>query len=646
MTAATRPRSKQKNSVAPEKAPRRRQAKRPAQEGAEEPRTEKLARGSDAAARRRARTVVADGAGKKRSSRSQQARAGRAGEPEWAEAKRSPLRSPAEKAPSAARPKAKRSPRCSPVEKVPSATRPKVEARRTPRPLRTATVEVPTAAEVRESSPSQQVTSTATMSPEADRAKQTSAADASAAAASAAAASPVAASAAAGEDAEKRTAGAPQSSKATKKEVTPVKKKPYRAVHVNTVDAAHLVATIAGRPTVVGIDVAKEKMCAGIAVGEEVVITVKWSHPEETPAMKALLDQVAPSAEIVLEPSGTYGHALMHYLREHPIYVVNGKRTHDAREVFDGVPSSHDGKSCAILVRLHAEKLGRRWEPLTEGRRDMKAAVGRAKRYQQQYQSCLNELEAQLAYAWPELTKHLELTRACVPALLAAFPGPQAVREEPAKAALLLRETGRNFLAEDTVRAVISSASETLGTELTELERDCLRSLAEDAVVLRGKVERAKDVACRLTESSATAAALRPMTGAYTAAVLVAAAGEVTSYPHVGAYVKALGLNLREASSGNDPKGKGLRITKRGPSEARRVLYLLVLRVLQDDAVVRAWYARKVARDGGKKMKALVAVMRKLARALWHVGRGAAFDARRLFDVRLLDVSPEASDAA
>ena len=61
--------------------------------------------------------------------------------------------------------------------------------------------------------------------------------------------------------------------------------------------------------------------------------------------------------------------------------------------------------------------------------------------------------------------------------------------------------------------------------------------------------------------------------------------------------------------------------------------------MLQSDPVVAAWYAKKVSRDGGKaKLKAVIAVMRKLALALWHVARGHRFDASLLFDTQRLDV--------
>jgi hypothetical protein len=47
---------------------------------------------------------------------------------------------------------------------------------------------------------------------------------------------------------------------------------------------------------------------------------------------------------------------------------------------------------------------------------------------------------------------------------------------------------------------------------------------------------------------------------------------------------------------------------------------------------VRPWYEAKKARDEGDARRALVAVMRKLAVALYHIGvRNEAFQPRRLF---------------
>jgi len=46
---------------------------------------------------------------------------------------------------------------------------------------------------------------------------------------------------------------------------------------------------------------------------------------------------------------------------------------------------------------------------------------------------------------------------------------------------------------------------------------------------------------------------------------------------------------------------------------------------------VRRWYDRQNARPGALKGKTIVTLMRKLAQALWHVGRGATFAVTRLF---------------
>jgi transposase len=107
-------------------------------------------------------------------------------------------------------------------------------------------------------------------------------------------------------------------------------------------------------------------------------------------------------------------------------------------------------------------------------------------------------------------------------------------------------------------------------------------------------------------------------------------------YANAGSVVKTLGLNLTERSSGMH-KGK-LRITKRGSSLARMYLYLAVLRLIQKDQIIKAWYQKKLCRDGTVKKKALIAIMRKLAGALWYVGQGEGFDAAKLFDVNRLSV--------
>lgn len=129
--------------------------------------------------------------------------------------------------------------------------------------------------------------------------------------------------------------------------------------------------------------------------------------------------------------------------------------------------------------------------------------------------------------------------------------------------------------------------------------------------------------------------AMAPVLGKRTAVVLGCLLGPPETYPNAASYLKAMGLNLKERSSGKH-QGR-LMITKRGSGTVRRYLFMAVLRLIQNDPIIQQWYQHKVNRDGGRmKMKAVVAVMRKLGRALWHVAQGQAFDATRLVDVKHL----------
>jgi hypothetical protein len=212
-----------------------------------------------------------------------------------------------------------------------------------------------------------------------------------------------------------RTTGVPQSSRATTQEVTPMKKRPYRAESVKQINVEAIAKAMEGRKLVVAVDVAKTKMRAALMnEHRENLGTVRWDHPVETGEFIGMLERLSmASIEVVMEPSGTYGHPLMHLCNaQWPVFLVSGKRTHDAAEVFDGVPSAHDGKCAQIIARLHLEGASRRWTPDSTERRDLKAATKTMDRYKSRYLEGVNEIEAELARAWPELTGLLELTGA------------------------------------------------------------------------------------------------------------------------------------------------------------------------------------------------------------------------------------------
>jgi hypothetical protein len=256
--------------------------------------------------------------------------------------------------------------------------------------------------------------------------------------------------------------------------------------------------------------------------------------------------------------------------------------------------------------------------------------------YDKQEYSNLNRLEAQLARHWPELTEDLDLSSATLVELVEEYGSPDAVAVgDPEGARGLMRRVGGHFLRHEKIEAVLEGAASSTGVPVTDGERAAIKVLAAEIHRSRAKGRAAKARVKALARGQVSTGRMSRVVGITTSAVLVSGVGDPVRYTSASAFLKGLGLNLKEKSSG---KHQGqLKITKRGPGDCRYYLYLAALRLIQNDSMVGRWYERKVVRDGGKvKNKAVIAVVRKLAKALWYVARGAEFDSRLLFDVRKL----------
>ena len=413
-----------------------------------------------------------------------------------------------------------------------------------------------------------------------------------------------------------------------------MKRRAYRKRRIQDIEVEHVAALLHGPRVVFAVDVAKEDM-VGILVGATPAeaVTIAWKNPADNELVARLLGALRErglTVEVVMEASGTYGDVLRHRLGalDFPIYRVSGKRAHDMAEVHDGVPSLHDAKSAAIIAKLHLDGASSRWMERPKEERELRAALATMDLFQQHHLRLIHQLEALLARHWPEITALIELTAATLLALLGRIGGPREITRQEGEARKLLHGLSHGLMSAEKIDAVLASARATAGVPLEDGELEAVRILAGEA---HRALKEFKSAKLRVEELSRDGPAknLAPVTGKATAAVLIAYAGDPKAYSASRAYVKALGLNLKEKSSG---KVSGpLSITKRGPSRARQWLWLAVLRWVQKDENAAAWYAKKVARDGGKRGKAIVALMRKLAKALYHVARGAPFDSQKLF---------------
>ena len=414
-----------------------------------------------------------------------------------------------------------------------------------------------------------------------------------------------------------------------------MKKGIYRAVDLKQIDVEMVNSRLVGDVAQVAVDAAKELQYAAIRPkGGDVIQIVKWTLPGEMDIFVQFLASLdAVEVEVILESTSTYGDTTRHHawLVGATVYQVSGKRVKDAAEVYDGVPSNHDAKAAWLIGRLHQDGASQIWKEQTRKTRQVRAAVKTKAMFDQGVQRALGRLEAELARYWPELPNLLKLKAVSLAKLLEAYGGPLAVARDPNGARKLLKKVGRYFLANEKIERVIESAQNTTGCPMIEDECTALKLLAGELLHQRKRAQDAEKRVCKLVEDNEELEQAQQCFGKSTTAVFYTLVGDPRDYGSTGALVKGFGLNMKIWSSG---KKKGqLHITKRGSGSARWYMYMAALRMIKKDPIVRAWYARKVARDGGKmKLKAVVAVMRKLVKALWHVGRGKRFDASLLFD--------------
>ena len=309
---------------------------------------------------------------------------------------------------------------------------------------------------------------------------------------------------------------------------------------------------------------------------------------------------------------------------------VSPKAAADYAEIFDGVPSQHDGKDAAVVAELAAQ--GRSWPwPLllpSETEQELAYQVEWLEGQRRQTQLWYGRLEALVSRHWPEATALLPLTSGVLRRCLVRYGGPRGLVED-SQAAQRLYRWGKGLLRRDKTEALAASARQTAGVPTGCWDEQRLRRYAQQVQDGLQQHRQARRRLRQLTPAQPIIQAMAAVVGPVTACVLWVELGNPQDYHCGAAYRKAMGLNLKERSSG---RWQGqLKLSKRGSSVVRRWLYLAALRWLRQEPV-RSWYVRQKAQRRGAAKPALVGVMRKLPLALYRVGgRGEPFDRAQLY---------------
>jgi len=171
----------------------------------------------------------------------------------------------------------------------------------------------------------------------------------------------------------------------------------------------------------------------------------------------------------IRDPLGMTGFRL-----EVEAHLVSGKRAHDYAEVFDGVPSQHDGKDAAVVAELCAlgKSLAWPWPAPDEQVGELMFLVDQLEAATREKTVWVLRLEAMLARHWPEASRVLKPGGGTMLRALAHYGGPAALAADP-QAAATLQRWGTRWLDADKVRRVVASARSTAGVRqgATDLAR-------------------------------------------------------------------------------------------------------------------------------------------------------------------------------
>ncbi len=417
-----------------------------------------------------------------------------------------------------------------------------------------------------------------------------------------------------------------------------MRSKAYAATDVKKVQVSRVIAGHEGEAADLGLDVSKD----------DVKLMLRWQrgsfagvwrarNPQEIPLMVQWMTELAQGRvlRVAMEPTGTYGDALRQAMHRKGLALqkVPTKASHDYAEIFDGVPSQHDGKDAAIVAELCALGKSSPWpyELPSAAEQRMAELVEWMDVQRKLAVSWLGRLEALLARHWPEATGILDLKSMTLLRALMYWGGPGALACDPQAAERLRRGSG-SLLKAQTIQQLLDSARQSLGVDQTPVDVRRMRRMARRARAAVRVRQQCRAALKQLAQENATIQAMGRVVGMATACVLWVCLGNPLEYSSAYAYRKALGLNLAERSSG---RWQGqLKISKRGSAMGRRWLYLAALRTVRTAPAgsgIQLWYEQHRSRWGGRAGRALTGIMRKLSLAVFTAAAGEVFQPERVF---------------
>ncbi len=340
------------------------------------------------------------------------------------------------------------------------------------------------------------------------------------------------------------------------------------------------------------------------------------------------------AAEAILvgiEFAGNYGFTFAHYLAQlgFPIVSVLPAHTKRWKDVAHNQPLKTDAKDAGTITDLVAQGHFVGFPFLSPAYADLRYLVTARERLALLRRGAITQLRTLIQVVFPEFEALFPLVTKKTPfTLLAIFPTPQDLLDATrTKVLRVLKTASRGHLGAETYDKLAAAARATLGLPGAQarLRQEILLTLERIALFERQITALETELVEALQAVPETPYLLSiPKVAPVTAAIFLGSIGDPRAYEAGEQILRVAGLSLVERSSGVLRGTK--RISKRGRPLLRQAAYMFAVRSITRGGLFRAEYEALCQRNGGVKMKAVVAVMRSGLRLLYSIARD-----RRLF---------------
>jgi len=325
------------------------------------------------------------------------------------------------------------------------------------------------------------------------------------------------------------------------------------------------------------------------------------------------------------ESTGPYAEPLVHYLRNKPLRIVqvNPMHTKRMKEVNDNSPLKTDDKDPRVIADII--RLGRALTVvIPEGDAAYLRRLNNAReRHIRERTALLNQLQQLVFLLFPEFkTVIKDMTVKTARYVLKHYTTPEMIgtlfKETLGEE---MRKKSRGKFGIKDAEALISLAQGTVGIKegIAGLVLDVKHILMQLEIIegFIAEIESEMEKTLREIPYSIKLLSIKGL-GIVSVAGIIGEVGDFSKFSTQSEIMQLAGLDLYEISSG---KRKGeRRISKRGRSLLRKILYYAAIQTIRKNGIMCEYYAHLIA-AGMKRMMALVAIARKLLRIIFAIVR-------------------------